>query len=387
MGALTLTSLIPTIQTAMDTISREMIGFIPAVSTDSGAERAAIGQTVYSPVVGAMSAEDLTPAAYAADTPDQTIGNVPVTISKARSVPFGITGEETMGLNNAGTKVGINQQRIEQAIRTHTNEIEGDLAALHIASSRAYGTATGTPFGTAGVLTDFAQSAKMLDDNGANQADRHMVLGSTAVARIRGVQSTLFQVNTGGSLADDLLRRGALGAVQGFDLHNSAQVKTSTAGSVTATVDNTGYAVGSTTFTTSAAAVALVAGDIITFAGDTNQYVVKTAVTGSGTDTLVIQEPGLLVAMSAATKAITVVAATTRNMFFQRNAIVLATRAPAMPDEGDAADDVMLVTDPVTGLVFEFCIYKQKRQVRYECNLAYGVAMVQPRHCGLLIGA
>ena len=115
------------------------------------------------------------------------------------------------------------------------------------------------------------------------------------------------------------------------------------------------------------------------------------AITGNSSTsaggTLVIQEPGIKVAMSAATKAITVVAATTRNMFFQRSAIQLATRAPAMPEGGDAADDVMLVTDPVSGITYEFCIYKQKRQLRYEVNLAWGVKVIAPRHCGLLIGA
>lgn len=387
MGALTLTNLIPPIYEAMDVVSRELVGFIPAVSRDSNAERAAVGQVITSPVVGAMAAEDLTPAPYAADTPAQTIGNVQMTISKARSVPFGITGEENRGLNIAGTTENINRDRIAQALRTLTNEVESDLAALHVSASRAYGTATGTPFATAGDLTDFAQSRLILDDNGSPQSDLHMVLGASRVAAIRGKQNTLFQINTGGPMAEALLRRGALGEVQGFDLHNSAQVKTAvTPGTVSATVDATGYAVGSTSFTLSAAAVALLAGDIITFAGDTNQYVVKTAVSGTG-GTLVIQEPGIKVAMSAATKAITVIAATTRNMFFHRSAIQLATRAPAMPEGGDAADDVLVITDPVSGLAFEFTVYKQKRQLRYEVNLAWGVKMIAPRHCGLLIGA
>lgn len=385
MGALTLTSLVPSIYQAMDVVSRELVGFIPAVSRDSNAERAAVGQSVISPVVGPMAAEDLAAAAYAADTPAQTINNVQMTISKARSVPFGITGEETVALKSAGTLQTINRDRIAQAIRTLTNEVESDLAGLHVAASRAYGTATGTPFGTAADLTDFAEARRILDENGAPQSDLHMVLGSTAVSRIRGKQSGLFKVNEAGS--DDLLRRGSLGSVEGFDLHNSGKVKTAvTVGTVTATVDATGYAVGTTSFTLSSAAVALLAGDIITFAGDTNQYVVKTAVSGTG-GTLEIAEPGIKVAMSAATKAITVIAATTRNMFFQRSAIQLATRAPAMPDEGDAADDVMLVTDPISGITYEFCIYKQKRQVRYEINLAWGVKMIAPRHAGLLIGA
>ena len=94
MGTLTLTGLIPTIYEAMDVVSRELVGFIPAVSKDSNAERAAVNQTVRSPVVGAMAAEDLSPAAYAADTPNQTINYVDMVITKARSVPFGITGEE-----------------------------------------------------------------------------------------------------------------------------------------------------------------------------------------------------------------------------------------------------------------------------------------------------
>lgn len=391
MGTLTLTSLIPSIQKAMDVVSRELVGFIPAVSRDSTAERAAVGQIVVSPVVGVMAAEDLAPAAYAADTPNQTIGNVQMQITKSRSVPFGITGEETLGLNNAGTLGSINEQRIAQAMRTLTNEVESDLAALHISASRAYGTATGTPFATASDLSDFAQSLKILEDNGAPGSDRHMVLGGSLAANIRGKQATLFQINTGGPVAEELLRRGALGEVMGFDLHNSKQVKANvTAGTAaSATTDTTGYAVGATVITLASAGTGtIIAGDIISFAGDTNKYVVVSGdadVSNGGTVT--IAEPGLQVAMSAAAKAITVIAATTRNMYFHRSAIQLATRAPAMPDGGDAADDVMMVTDPVSGLTYEFCVYKQKRQVRYEINLAWGVKMIAPRHCGLLIGA
>lgn len=389
MGTLTLTGLIPTIYEAMDVVSRELVGFIPAVSKDSNAERAAVNQTVRSPVVGAMAAEDLSPAAYAADTPNQTINYVDMVITKARSVPFGITGEETVGLKNAGTLAVINRNRIAQAMRTLTNEIESDLAALHVSASRAYGTYNATPFGTAGDLSDFAQSRKILDDNGTPQSDLHMVLGSTAVANIRGKQSGLFKVNEAGT--DNLLRRGALDNVQGFDLHSSGQVKTAVAvgTGASATTDATGYAIGATTITLASAGTGtIIAGDIITFAGDNEKYVVVSGDTNvANGGTITIAEPGLRKAIAASATNITVIGATTRNMFFHRSAIQLATRAPAMPDGGDAADDVMLVTDPVSGLTYEFCIYRQKRQVRYEVNVAWGVKMVAPRHAGILIGA
>lgn len=385
MAALTLTALIPTIYNAMDVVSREQAGFVRAVGRDSNATRAAVGQSIMSPVVGAMAAENLAPAAYAADTPAQTIGNVQMTINKARSVPFGITGEETVALNSAGTLGNINQDRIAQALRTLTNEVEADLAALHIKASRAVGTAAGTPFGTAADLSDFAAVRRMLEENGAPQSDLHLVMDSASVARVRGKQSSLFKVNESGS--DDLLRTGNMGTVQGLQLHWSPAVKLAVpVGAVTATVDATGYPVGATTLTLTAAACTLVPGDIVTFAGDTNQYVVAGGTLTSG-GTLIIAEPGLRVAMSAAAKAITVVAATTRNMFFQRSAIQLITRAPAMPEGGDSADDVMTITDPVSGIAFEFVVYRQKRQNRFEVNLAWGAAVVQPRHVGLLIGA
>lgn len=390
MGTLTLTNLIGPIYEAMDVVSREQVGFIPAVSRDSQADRAAVGQYVISPVVGAMQAEDLTPAPYAADTPNQTINNVQMTISKARSVPFGVTGEETVGLRNSGTLDRINRDRIAQALRTLTNEVEADLAALHVNASRAYGTAGTTPFGTASDLSDFAQARKILDDNGAPQTDMHMVLGTSAVANIRGKQSSLFKVNEAGS--DTMLRTGSISAdpIDGFFLHTSGQVKKGvTSGTAASATTNTaGYAVGSTTITLASAGTGtFIAGDVITFAGDANKYVVVSGDTDvSNGGTITIAEPGLMQAIPASATAITVAAASTRNMFFQRSAIQLATRAPAMPDGGDSADDVMVLTDPVSGIAYEFCIYRQKRQVRYEVNLAWGVKMIAPRHCGVLLG-
>lgn len=383
----TLTGLIPTIYEAMDVVAREQVGFIRAVAQDFSAERAALNQTVRSPVVGAMAAENLTVDNVAASAPNQTISYVDMTISKARSVPFGITGEESKSASQS--LATINRDRIVQAIRTLTNEVEADLADLHGSASRAYGTFNAVPFATAADFSDFAQPRKILDDNGSPQSDLHMVLGGTAVANLRGKQSSLFKVNEAGS--SELLRTGALGDVMGWSVHNSAQVKTAVAVGTAAgaTTNAAGYAVGSTVLTLAAIGTGtILAGDIVTFAGDNEKYLVVSGdanVADGGTIT--IAEPGLRTAMSAAAKAITVVGATTRNMFFHRSAIQLATRAPAMPEGGDNADQVEVIVDPVSGIAYEFALYRQKRQVRYEVNLAWGVKMVMPRYAGVLIGA
>ena len=102
--------------------------------------------------------------------------------------------------------------------------------------------------------------------------------------------------------------------------------------------------------------------------------------------TITLAEPGLMQAIPASATNITVVATATRNVFFHRSAIQLATRAPAMPEGGDSADDVMLLQDPVSLITYEFALYRQKRQVRYEVNLAWGKKLIAPRHTGLLIG-
>lgn len=380
----TLTGLIPTIYEAFDIVARELVGFIPAVAQDFSAERAAKNQIVRSPVVGAMAAEELEVDNVASSAPDQTIEFVDMTITKTRSVPFGITGEEAKSVSQS--LATINRDRIAQCLRTLTNEVESDLAALHIHASRAYGTYNVTPFGTAADFSDFAQTRKILDDNGVPQSDLQMVLGGSAVANIRGKQSVLFKANEANT--DEMLRRGVIGMVEGWDIHNSGQVKTNVAvgdedGAYTTNTD--GYAVGDTDITLITGADEILAGDIITFDGDTNKYLVAVGTDGPGVITLA--EPGLRVAIPTSATGIDIIAATTRNMFFHRSAIQLATRAPAMPPGGDAADDVMVIQDPVSGIAYEFCVYRQKRQVRYEVNLAWGVKMIMPRFAGVLIGA
>ena len=146
----TLTNLIPELYENLDVVSRELVGFIPAVTLDAQASRAAKDQTVRTFVAPAVSAGDITPAATTPNDGDQTIGNVTLAITKARRVPIRWNGEEELSVSTGHGAAAMRAAQIQQAIRTLTNEIEADLAALHVNASRANGAAATAVFGTAG---------------------------------------------------------------------------------------------------------------------------------------------------------------------------------------------------------------------------------------------
>lgn len=381
----TLTNLIPNLYEALDVVSRELVGFIPAVTRDSGIERAAVGQTVYSFVAPAVSSGNITPAVTPPDDGEQNIGSVALQITKAKRVPLRWKGEETKGLNSGAGFNAVRVAQFAQAMRTLTNEIEADLAALHANTSRAYGTATTDPF--ASTLGDPAQARKILSDNGAPLGDIHLIINTSAGAAMR----TLGQLTKANEAADtSMLRQGILTNVHGFDIRESGQIKRPAIGTSNnaGTTDTTGYAIGSTSITLAAAGTgSILAGDIVTFTGDPNKYVVATGVASlAAGGTLVLNAPGLMKALAASAITVTVVAISSRNMFFSRNALVLATRMPALPDGGDMAVDRTTIVDDRSGLAFEVAMYAQYRQMQYEISTAWGTANVKPEHSGILLG-
>ncbi|WP_312467282.1 P22 phage major capsid protein family protein [Pseudescherichia sp.] len=375
----TLTGLIPTIYTALDVVSREQVGFIPAVARNAKADAAAKGQTVTAPVAPIATTVDITPGPTAPNDGDQNIGNVNVTITKSKMAPVKWNGEEQLAIGPSGTYNTILADQFKQAFRALTNEVDSDLGGLYYASSRAVGTAGTTPFGIKEDLSDAALARQVLEDNGAPTTDLQMVLGSSATANLRGKQTVLFKANEAGT--DALLREGIIGRLEGFNLHNSAGVKRVAGGAGAGYLVNGAKQAGDIIIAIDTGTGGIAQGSVVTFAGDDNKYVVAAATT----TTITLAAPGLRQSLADNT-AVTVGGAFTANMAFDRNAFLLAARTPAMPEGGDSADDVMNVTDPVSGLTFQVALYRQYRQVRYEVGLAWGVASVKPAHAVLLLG-
>jgi len=375
-----LSGLIPDLYCAADTVSREMVGFIPAVTLDPDCARAAVGQKVVSAASQGAPASDITPGVTPPDTGDQSFGNKSIIITKARKVPVRWNGEQTLGLNNNGPRRAILlRDQFTQAMRTLVNEIELDLALLYKTSSRAFGAAGTTPF--ASDLSDPANLVKILNDNGAPTGDRQLVINTTAAAKMRSL-AQLNKANEAGN--DSMLRRGLLLDIHGFIIRESAKVVSHTKGTGASYQTNllAGYAVGETALALDTGTGTVLAGDVVTFTGDANKYVVASALSAGA---LTIGAPGLQATLADNVVA-TVGNSYAANLAFSKSAIHLATRAPALPEEGDQAVDRTMITDPVSGITFEVSMYLQYRQVYYEVAIAWGVQNFKPEHTCTLLG-
>jgi hypothetical protein len=378
----TLTNLIPDAYAALDVVSRELTGFIPSVARDSRADMVAVGQTLRSIVAPVNSSgADITPAMAIPSALNQSIGNKSLTITKSRFYGFSWSGEDIMAVDKGPGYLTIQQDQIAQALRTAVNEIEGDIAAAASAgASRAFGATADT----APLISDFSQAKKILDDNGAPGSDRQAILSTAGGVAVRGF-SNLFKVNEGGDTT--LLRQGQLGDLYGFALRESAQVVRPTAGGMTGALVNGALSIGATAIVFDTGTVnttGIVAGDIITIAGDSNKYVVATGL-AAASGTITIAAPGLLKA-AADNAAITVFGTSSRNCAFSRNAIVLATRLPAIPPQGDMAIDRQVISDPRTGLSFELAMYPGYRMNTYHVSIAWGITVFKPEHLAIIIG-
>jgi len=370
------TNLVADAYVALAYVSRELVGLIPSVNRDSTADRLAQGQTLRSPIAPVNTAgRDATPAMSLPSAAYQTITNNTLTITKSRGFPFSWTSADVAALGP--NILNIKQQQIAQAMRAAVGEISTDVfAALRKGASRAYGTAGTTPF--ASDLGASAQMKKILDDNGVQSSDRSLVIGTTAGAALRTLLNN--PLNANNSLNGDLARQGVLFDVNGFAIREEAKVSVITKGTGAGyLVNSASLAIGDTTIPCDTGSGTILAGDIVTFAGDTNKYVVATALSGSS---FTIAAPGLLAA-PADNAAITVGNNFTANLAFSREFATLATRLPET-DVDDIASFRETITDDVSGLSFELVVWPGQRMATYEIAINWGVSVMNP-HCGAIL--
>lgn len=376
-----LTDLAADIYKAADTVAREQVGFIPSVRVNGDAvTRVAKGDTVRAAFTRTPTLNTtFAPSMTIPQGTDQTVDNKTMTVDSFYSVQIPYTGEDIRHLRNGAGYETVYGDQMAQAMRVICNQIEADLwAAAYKASSRGHGTAGTTPF--ASNFNELPQVRKILEDNGCPfDGQLSVVMNTAAGANLRSL-AQLQKANEAGG--DALLRQGTLLDLQGFMLKQSAQISVHTKGTGASYLLSAAGAVGDTTINVDTGSNTILAGDIITIAGTTDKYVVNTALSGG---VFTIGSPGLRAA-EADNDAVTVGNSYTPNIALHRDAVELAIRAPALPDGGDAAVDMMTVQDPRSGLVFDLAVYKGYMKTMIEVRALVGVKAWKSDFIATLLG-
>lgn len=343
----------------MEKIQTEPVGFLNAVQRNqSNVTTASFGQSVESLVTGDVTvtkSNSYTPQMSSSDAPDDADTKDTFALDVHLKFEAAILPEQIRHANNVG--IGAQNQlmkRVEKGLRGMRNQVETDLgAALYVGASRAVGTAGTTPFASnANILNE---SMKILQDNGGNRYDgRSSVVMNTAAGL--NLRNLLGIKDARQSSDEDLFRRGILSDLGGYALRESAGVASHTKGTGSGYLVDlvAGYAVGDTTIHVDTGTGTILAGDVITFAGDTNEYVVVSGFAGDGDGDITIGGPGLRQALANNT-AMTIQNSYTANVAFHEDAAEIASRAPDLGQ--DKAIVQSTITDEIGGLNYAWSIY------------------------------
>lgn len=373
-----LTVLAPTLYSAAQVVSREQTGFIPAVDVRIDEASVAQGDTVSYPIIPKGTASSYSPGMTTATGSDTTPTTVDLTFSNHSQYTWHLNSEQEISLANGGQNLmEFMRQSTEQGLRVLCNQIESHVATVaYQGASRATGTAGTTPFGSnLGAAVDVR---KILRDNGAPDSDVSLVLGTAAEA----AALKIFDPTNSVSGPDITLReQGIISRQYGLNWRCSQQVVDHTKGTGTGyLLNDASSAIGDTVIAADTGSGTIIAGDIVTFAGTTDKYVVNSAFSGGS---FTIGRPGLLAAETN-NDAITIGNNYAANVALHRNSVVLAMRPPSQVQNANI--QTMPITDPRTGMTFLMERIAGDGQTTYRLRVLYAAAAVQSEHIAILLG-
>ena len=386
------------------------------VNNDYSEEAAKRGATIDIPLDTNASSQDVITGPVLTQPPAQERNSAKIDLNRWIKSEFYFTDNDILSVQNGAIPSSANS-----AVVTLAETVNKDILDMY---KRFYG-AVGTPgripfvkYNTAGVDLESASDINIiaartkLTTQKCPKRPRTMVLDPTAFGRVMGLQSLQ---NSSWNPRATVLSTGNFNEIFGFDWAEDQQVprhvsaagdqETTTANThptVTANVDKgarnaltSTVALTSPTDTTKTAG--LVIGDIITFAGHDQQYVVlpdnDTPIKKTGTDTngnLINRwvdgtqtplnpriSPALKVALVAATQ-VTVVKSHTANLAFHRDSIGFASRPLAVSQASGMGVLIDQISDPVSGLTLRLEVSRGNKEMIYCFDILYGLNVIRP---------
>lgn len=343
------------------------------VNLDYSMEAAERGDTIDVPIPVAVSVINVTPAATPPTPADTTPSKVQITLDKwKQNEPFHLTDKQLVEIDRNAHFLPM---QMSEAIRAIANQINADVLAEYTGVYGYVGTAGTTPFTSD--ATAATQAVVTLDQQLCVGENRRAVIDFTAKAKFLDLSSFSDAEKIGSS---EVKIRGEMGEKYGLNFFADHAVPLHTAGTGSgATTDTAGYAVGVKTVTLASAGTGtILVGDIITFAGDTQTYVITSGDSDVSNGGTISFEPGLKTAIATSATAITLKASHRVNLAFHRDAFALATR-PLLSSTVDLqlGHQILSAQDPVTGLILRLEVSRQHKQTVWEFDALYGVKLVR----------
>lgn len=370
-----ITKLVPALFSAAHEVSNEPFGAIKAINASFDDKRVAKGDKVTVPIAPTREDEEFTPGMTNPAGSDAAADGVDVEITASRKVSWNLTGEQMRTLDNSGTAPDWVSQMVAQGMRTLRNRAEKACAlAIKSGASRAVGVAGTTPF--ASNLSALTSAYKVLEDNGAPLSDLQFIGNTDTSLNLRNL-GIIQQADQAGS--DVERRTGQFLRQFGFQINTSAGIVSHTAGTGSSYLSNGAKVVGSHQIALDTGTGTVLVGDVVTFAGDPNMYVVNADLTASA---IGIGRPGLRRSL-ADNVAMTVVGTYTPNLAFERNAVVGVMRPPVFPENPTIAQQLVSDQYGMTYLFLDMAGYGMRS---WELHLAYGFKVVQREHVAIVLG-
>jgi hypothetical protein len=337
------------------------------VNRDIEEQAAGKGDTVNVPIPSAQTVADVTPAATPPSTQDVAPTSVPIVMDRWKESAFYLTDKEQLEVME-----GTIPMQASEALEALVSEVDRYVLSLASKAYGYHGTAGTTPFTAGGVdrPTDVTKIRAVLNKQLAPLNNRHIILDPDAEAaalNLRAFHDMSFSGDVSAILA------GMLNQKFGFQWWMSQNVRTHTAGTMTTALVNNGagYAAGTKTIAIDGDVGTMLVGDVISFAGHSQTYVVTEGQTGAGSISF---EPGLLVAV-ADNVAITIRATHVMNLAMHRDFIAFASRPLAGSNHPSSV--ISQVVDPISGLALRLEITREHRRDRFAYDILYGADVVR----------
>jgi P22 coat protein - gene protein 5 len=380
----TLSSVIPTLfAQGLDALRHNAV--MPRlVNADFGTEVKEKGEVIQVPLPSVMTVSAVVPGAYAPDPQNVAPTTASIPLDSWYESPFTLSEKEL-----AQVVDGIVPIQLSAAVEALAVQINSDILNNYTSVYGYVGTAGTTPFASSLAVATTAR--EILGIQLAPTANRRMVLSPAAEANALALPAFSQYLQSGDK---GVITEGDIGRKLGFDWYMDQQVPTHTSGTITtgltaesATVQAVGLTAIVATTAASTGACALLKGDIITFSGDTQTYVLTanaTQATAATNVTLNIS-PGKAVALAGG-ETITVAASHVVNLAFARDAFAFASRPVKPMNLGRDIDEEFYVADPVSKITMRLSYRQEFHRTRFAFDCLYGTAVLRSQLATRLAG-